>query len=83
MNGHHKMDSLGSLLPPVVGNGDAANSQELQKLLIDEKMRCEHHKANYQTIKAEHIRYMNLNSFLHLNCWKMELSAGWKEFGEC
>ncbi|XP_040514958.1 centrosomal protein of 83 kDa isoform X1 [Gallus gallus] len=50
------MDSLGSLLPPVVGNGDAANSQELQKLLIDEKMRCEHHKANYQTIKAEHIR---------------------------
>ncbi|XP_009585261.1 PREDICTED: centrosomal protein of 83 kDa [Fulmarus glacialis] len=33
-----------------------ANSQELQKLLIDEKMRCEHHKANYQTIKAEHLR---------------------------
>ncbi|NXC49973.1 CEP83 protein, partial [Penelope pileata] len=50
------MDTLGSLLPPVVGNGDVANSQELQKLLIDEKMRCEHHKANYQTIKAEHIR---------------------------
>ncbi|XP_042671332.1 centrosomal protein of 83 kDa isoform X1 [Centrocercus urophasianus] len=56
VNGHHKMDTLGSLLPPVVGNGDAANSQELQKLLIDEKMRCEHHKANYQTIKAEHLR---------------------------
>ncbi|XP_009880952.1 PREDICTED: centrosomal protein of 83 kDa [Charadrius vociferus] len=50
------MDTLGSLLPPVVGNGDTANSQELQKLLIDEKMRCEHHKANYQTIKAEHLR---------------------------
>uniref|UniRef100_A0A8B9BZP0 Centrosomal protein 83 n=1 Tax=Anser brachyrhynchus TaxID=132585 RepID=A0A8B9BZP0_9AVES len=50
------MDALGSLLPPMVGNGDVANSQELQKLLIDEKMRCEHHKANYQTIKAEHIR---------------------------
>ncbi|NXK56523.1 CEP83 protein, partial [Chauna torquata] len=50
------MDALGSLLPPIVGNGDAANSQELHKLLIDEKMRCEHHKANYQTIKAEHIR---------------------------
>ncbi|KAM6419408.1 centrosomal protein of 83 kDa isoform 2-T4 [Pluvialis apricaria] len=50
------MDALGSLLPPVVGNGDTANSQELQKLLIDEKMRCEHHKANYQTIKAEHLR---------------------------
>ncbi|XP_040413187.1 centrosomal protein of 83 kDa isoform X1 [Cygnus olor] len=50
------MDALGSLLPPMAGNGDVANSQELQKLLIDEKMRCEHHKANYQTIKAEHIR---------------------------
>ncbi|XP_040450248.1 centrosomal protein of 83 kDa isoform X3 [Falco naumanni] len=50
------MDTLGSLLPPAVGNGDTANSQDLQKLLIDEKMRCEHHKANYQTIKAEHLR---------------------------
>ncbi|XP_054060752.1 centrosomal protein of 83 kDa isoform X2 [Rissa tridactyla] len=50
------MDALGTLLPPMVGNGDTANSQELQKLLIDEKMRCEHHKANYQTIKAEHLR---------------------------
>ncbi|NWR67828.1 CEP83 protein, partial [Bucorvus abyssinicus] len=50
------MDALGSLLPPVVGNGESANSEELQKLLIDEKMRCEHHKVNYQTIKAEHLR---------------------------
>ncbi|GAB0176569.1 centrosomal protein of 83 kDa [Grus japonensis] len=56
VNSHHKMDALDSLLPPVVGNGDMANSQELQKLLIDEKMRCEYHKANYQTIKAEHLR---------------------------
>ncbi|NXN33434.1 CEP83 protein, partial [Nycticryphes semicollaris] len=50
------MDASGTLFPPVVGNGDTANSQELQKLLIDEKMRCEYHKANYQTIKAEHLR---------------------------
>ncbi|XP_015713756.1 centrosomal protein of 83 kDa isoform X1 [Coturnix japonica] len=50
------MDPLGSLLPPVAGNSDVANSEELQKLLIDEKRRCEHHKANYQTIKAEHMR---------------------------
>ncbi|XP_025978983.2 centrosomal protein of 83 kDa isoform X1 [Dromaius novaehollandiae] len=50
------MDTFGGLLPPMVGNGDVASSQELQKLLIDEKMRCEHHKANYQTLKAEHIR---------------------------
>ncbi|XP_053552173.1 centrosomal protein of 83 kDa [Bombina bombina] len=29
---------------------------ELQKLLIDERMRCENHKTNYQTLKAEHTR---------------------------
>ncbi|KAM9311666.1 centrosomal protein of 83 kDa [Gastrophryne carolinensis] len=29
---------------------------ELHKLLIDEKMRCEEHKSNYQTLKAEHSR---------------------------
>ncbi|XP_061872200.1 centrosomal protein of 83 kDa-like [Colius striatus] len=50
------MDASGSLLPPVAGNGETANAQELQKLLIDEKMRCEHHKTNYQTLKAEHLR---------------------------
>ncbi|NXX41437.1 CEP83 protein, partial [Tricholaema leucomelas] len=46
------MQALGSL-PPVLGNCDAASSQELQKLLADEKMRCDLHKANYQTLKAE------------------------------
>lgn len=29
---------------------------ELQKMLIDERMRCENHKTNYQTLKAEHTR---------------------------
>ncbi|KPP66823.1 centrosomal protein of 83 kDa-like [Scleropages formosus] len=29
---------------------------ELHKMLIDERMRCEHHKTNYQTLKAEHTR---------------------------
>ncbi|XP_029598481.1 centrosomal protein of 83 kDa [Salmo trutta] len=29
---------------------------ELQKMLIDERMRCENHKINYQTLKAEHTR---------------------------
>ena len=27
---------------------------ELQKLLIDERIRCETHKTNYQTLKEEH-----------------------------
>ncbi|XP_066039479.1 centrosomal protein of 83 kDa [Chamaea fasciata] len=50
------MDGLGNLLPPVGENGVAANSQEILKLLMDEKMRSEHHKANYQTLRAEHLR---------------------------
>uniref|UniRef100_A0A1A8FCN8 Coiled-coil domain containing 41 n=1 Tax=Nothobranchius korthausae TaxID=1143690 RepID=A0A1A8FCN8_9TELE len=28
---------------------------ELQKMLIDERMKCEHHKTNYQTLQAEHV----------------------------
>uniref|UniRef100_A0A4W6CGA0 Centrosomal protein 83 n=1 Tax=Lates calcarifer TaxID=8187 RepID=A0A4W6CGA0_LATCA len=27
---------------------------ELQKMLIDERMKCENHRTNYQTLKAEH-----------------------------
>ena len=30
---------------------------ELQKMLIDERMKCENHRTNYQTLKAEHARY--------------------------
>lgn len=29
---------------------------ELQKMLIDERMKCENHRTNYQTLKAEHTR---------------------------
>ncbi|XP_010187710.1 PREDICTED: centrosomal protein of 83 kDa [Mesitornis unicolor] len=50
------MDALDSHLPPMAGNSDTPNSQELQKILIDERMRCEHHKVNYQTMKAENLR---------------------------
>ncbi|XP_071818029.1 centrosomal protein of 83 kDa-like isoform X1 [Apostichopus japonicus] len=32
---------------------------ELQKMLADEKMRCDMHKTNYQTLKAEHTRLQN------------------------
>jgi len=34
---------------------------ELQKLLIDERMRCETHKTNYQTLKEEHTRLQEQN----------------------
>lgn len=29
---------------------------ELQKMLIDERMKCESHRTNYQALKAEHAR---------------------------
>lgn len=52
---------------PAAGSGKAAvllggstgltsSDMELQKMLIDERMRCENHKTNYQTLKVEHTR---------------------------
>lgn len=56
------MDTFTSILPPISGNSDLVGSQaEIQKLLIDERMRCENHKTNYQTLKAEHTRYSTIN----------------------
>jgi len=34
---------------------------ELQKMLADEKMRSEQHKTNYQMLKAEHTRLVQIN----------------------
>ncbi|CAL8323516.1 unnamed protein product [Lota lota] len=44
--------------PPALGAsaGLGGSEMELQKMLIDERMRCENHKTNYQTLKAEHTR---------------------------
>lgn len=36
--------------------GLGGSEMELQKMLIDERMRCENHKTNYQAVKAEHTR---------------------------
>ncbi|XP_056280778.1 centrosomal protein of 83 kDa isoform X2 [Pseudoliparis swirei] len=50
-------------LEPGVGKSAAAlglsaglrgAEMELQKMLIDERMKCENHRTNYQTLKAEH-----------------------------
>jgi len=41
------------------------NSVELQKLLIDEQMRCETHRSNYQTLKEEHTRLGEEHLKLH------------------
>ncbi|XP_051890208.1 centrosomal protein of 83 kDa isoform X4 [Pristis pectinata] len=45
--------------PLDVGVDLCRTDTELQKMLIDERMRCEHHKNNYQTLKAEHTRLQN------------------------
>ncbi|XP_054024011.1 centrosomal protein of 83 kDa [Dryobates pubescens] len=47
------MQASGSFLPPVLGHHDTGSWIQLQKLLADEKMRCDTHKANYQTVKAQ------------------------------
>uniref|UniRef100_A0A4W2FN57 Centrosomal protein 83 n=1 Tax=Bos indicus x Bos taurus TaxID=30522 RepID=A0A4W2FN57_BOBOX len=50
------MDAFPTIFPPG-GDSELRHSQsELQKMLIDERLRCEHHKTNYQTLKAEHTR---------------------------
>lgn len=61
------MDTFPHILSSVGGSGDLSSQAEVQKLLNDERMRCEHHKNNYQTLKAEHTRYSMLAFFLMLS----------------
>uniref|UniRef100_A0A673M9J1 Centrosomal protein of 83 kDa n=1 Tax=Sinocyclocheilus rhinocerous TaxID=307959 RepID=A0A673M9J1_9TELE len=44
------------LFPQSGSTGLTSSDMELQKMLIDERMRCENHKTNYQTLKVEHTR---------------------------
>ncbi|XP_078409806.1 centrosomal protein of 83 kDa-like isoform X1 [Cetorhinus maximus] len=54
---HSAMEALSNHPSPLnAGAGLCGTDTELQKMLIDERMRCEHHKTNYQTLKAEHTR---------------------------
>nr|XP_020022036.1 centrosomal protein of 83 kDa [Castor canadensis] len=49
------MDTFPNIFPP--GGDSMLNAEsELQQVLIDERVRCEHHKTNYQTLKIEHTR---------------------------
>ncbi|XP_058424640.1 centrosomal protein of 83 kDa isoform X2 [Diceros bicornis minor] len=50
------MDTFPTALPPGGDSGLTSSQSEFQKMLIDERLRCEHHKTNYQTLKAEHTR---------------------------
>nr|XP_020456958.1 centrosomal protein of 83 kDa [Monopterus albus] len=46
------MGKSAAMLGLSAGLGGA--EMELQKMLIDERMKCENHRTNYQTLKAEH-----------------------------
>ncbi|KAF7701818.1 centrosomal protein of 83 kDa [Silurus meridionalis] len=50
------LEAGGSGKAQEVSAGFRSLDTELQKMLIDERMRCENHKTNYQTLKAEHTR---------------------------
>ncbi|XP_027711674.1 centrosomal protein of 83 kDa isoform X2 [Vombatus ursinus] len=51
-----KMDAFANIFPPGGATGLTNSQSEFQKMLIDERLRCEHHKTNYQTLKVEHTR---------------------------
>ena len=48
----------------------ARDATELQKLLIDERMRCESHKTNYQLLKEQHNKLILYSIFYVLNYFK-------------
>lgn len=50
------MDTFPTTFPPGGDSGMTDSQSEFQKVLIDERLRCEHHKANYQVLKTEHTR---------------------------
>ncbi|XP_043418054.1 centrosomal protein of 83 kDa isoform X2 [Prionailurus bengalensis] len=52
----NSMDTFPTTFPPGGDSGLTSSQSEVQKMLIDERLRCEHHKTNYQTLKAEHTR---------------------------
>ncbi|XP_049740038.1 centrosomal protein of 83 kDa isoform X2 [Elephas maximus indicus] len=56
VSSHTNMDTFPNIFPPAGDSGLTSSQSEFQKMLIDERLRCEHHKTNYQTLKAEHTR---------------------------
>ncbi|XP_040002791.1 centrosomal protein of 83 kDa isoform X4 [Xiphias gladius] len=51
-NLEHGMGKSAAMLGLSAGLGGA--EMEMQKMLINERMKCENHRTNYQTLKAEH-----------------------------
>ncbi|XP_019516807.1 PREDICTED: centrosomal protein of 83 kDa [Hipposideros armiger] len=51
-----KMDTFPTNFPPGGDSEMTGSHSEFQNMLIDERLRCAHHKTNYQTLKTEHTR---------------------------
>lgn len=50
------MDAFPTSFPSGGDSGMIGSHSEFQNMLIDERLRCAHHKTNYQTLKVEHTR---------------------------
>ncbi|KAF6339059.1 centrosomal protein 83 [Rhinolophus ferrumequinum] len=50
------MDAFPTSFPSGGDSGMTGSHSEFQNMLIDERLRCAHHKTNYQTLKVEHTR---------------------------
>ncbi|XP_059539791.1 centrosomal protein of 83 kDa isoform X2 [Myotis daubentonii] len=50
------MNTLPTICPPGGDSGLTDSDRALQNMLIEERVRCEQHKTNYQTLKTEHNR---------------------------
>lgn len=62
--------------------GLTSSDMELQKMLIDERMRCENHKTNYQTLKAEHTRWVTVWNFKVDHFYSSGMHC-WVQFCKC
>ncbi|XP_045149391.1 centrosomal protein of 83 kDa isoform X3 [Echinops telfairi] len=59
VNSLTNMEPFPSTFPPAGDSALTHSQTEFQKMLIDERLRCEHHKTNYKSLKAEHTKLQN------------------------
>ncbi|XP_075407287.1 centrosomal protein of 83 kDa isoform X1 [Tenrec ecaudatus] len=59
VNSLPSMEPFPSAFPPAGDSALTHSQTEFQKMLIDERLRCEHHKTNYKSLKAEHTKLQN------------------------
>jgi len=76
------MDTFPTIFPPGGDSGVTNSQSEFQKMLIDERLRCEHHKTNYQTLKAGYARLQDeyIKSQHELKCLLNEKKTHQEKF---